>query len=91
LKTPDWEIALEDAGREADDAELPVFLRDWEQSGPVYGALSYNPRRRLWQITADDPAVSQLCKRLFPVPTTAAGAFVFSPITDASWPTAGGS
>lgn len=66
MKTPDFGIPPEELREDPGDAGLPVYLRDWEPPGPVYGTLSYNRRRRLWQITAGDPAAAQLCKRLFP-------------------------
>ncbi|NLG36925.1 MAG: DEAD/DEAH box helicase [Clostridiales bacterium] len=60
MRTPDTPAA------ESGDGGLPIYLRDWEPSGPPRGTLSYNRRRRMWQIAADDPHVAQLCKRLFP-------------------------
>ena len=45
---------------------LPAYLRDApENTGRVYGTLSYNRRSRCWTVKGD-PSVTEMCKRLFP-------------------------
>ena len=51
--------------RELDQEDTPPFLRDAAPSGPVYGTLSYNARRKCWVIKGE-PCVTELAKRLFP-------------------------
>ncbi len=45
--------------------DVPPFLRDAPSTGPTYGKLSYNARRKCW-VVKGDPGVTELCKRLFP-------------------------
>ena len=59
-ETP-WQ-ATED---EWDDALLPPYLRPAEQNAPPMGTISYNRRSRCW-VVKGDPAVTEMCKRLFP-------------------------
>lgn len=45
---------------------LPAYLREApENTGRVYGTLSYNRRSRCWTVKGD-PSVTEMCKRLFP-------------------------
>ena len=51
---------------EEEDAELlPPYLREPFATGPACGTLSYNRRSRCWTVKGD-PAVTEMCKRLFP-------------------------
>ena len=51
--------------RDLSEEDIPPFLRSSSSSGPYYGTLSYNARRKCWVIKGD-PGVTELCKRLFP-------------------------
>ena len=51
--------------RDLENEDVPPFLRTAEAVGQTYGTLSYNARRKCWVIKGD-PAVTELCKRLFP-------------------------
>ena len=63
---PEKEPALEDRIlRDISLEDVPPFLRDTPSSGPYYGTLSYNARRKCWVIRGD-PGVTELAKRLFP-------------------------
>ncbi len=44
---------------------LPDYLSNPQDSGFVYGTLSYNRRRKCWVIKGD-PEVTEMAKRLFP-------------------------
>lgn len=48
-----------------DEELLPAYLRPMETGGRVCGTLSYNKRSRCW-VVKGDPAVTEMCKRLFP-------------------------
>ena len=43
----------------------PPYLRDGDPDAYHYGTLSYNRRRKCWEIHAE-PCVTELAKRLFP-------------------------
>src|SRR5699024_6525000 len=43
----------------------PPYLRDGDPDAYRYGTLSYNRRRKCWEIHAE-PCVTELAKRLFP-------------------------
>lgn len=45
--------------------DIPAYLRTQEPANYYYGTLSYNARRKCWQIKGD-PGVTELAKRLFP-------------------------
>lgn len=51
--------------RDLRNEDVPPFLGEIHYTGPAYGTLSYNARRRCWVIRGD-PAVTELAKRLFP-------------------------
>lgn len=44
---------------------LPPYLQPMQQSGHIYGTLSYNARRKAWVIQGE-PCVTEMAKRLFP-------------------------
>ena len=48
-----------------DEELLPAYLRPMETGGRTCGTLSYNKRSRCW-VVKGDPAVTEMCKRLFP-------------------------
>ena len=50
---------------DAENRKLPGYLREMEQSGHVYGTLSYNRRSKCWTIKGE-PCVTEMAKRLFP-------------------------
>ena len=43
----------------------PPYLRDGDPDAYHYGTLSYNRRRKCWEIHAE-PCVTEMAKRLFP-------------------------
>ena len=43
----------------------PPYLRDGDPDAYRYGTLSYNRRRKCWEIHAE-PCVTEMAKRLFP-------------------------
>jgi len=48
-----------------ENRKLPGYLREIENSGHVYGTLSYNRRSKCWTIKGE-PCVTEMAKRLFP-------------------------
>jgi len=48
-----------------ENRKLPAYLKEIEQSGHVYGTLSYNRRSKCWTIKGE-PCVTEMAKRLFP-------------------------
>ena len=50
---------------DAENKKLPGYLQKIEQSGHVYGTLSYNRRSKCWTIKGE-PCVTEMAKRLFP-------------------------
>lgn len=50
---------------DAENRKLPGYLQAIEQSGHVYGTLSYNRRSKCWTIKGE-PCVTEMAKRLFP-------------------------
>ena len=48
-----------------DEELLPPYLRPAENTAQPMGTLSYNRRSKCW-VVKGDPAVTEMCKRLFP-------------------------
>ncbi len=48
-----------------DEELLPSYLRPVENTAQPMGTLSYNRRSKCW-VVKGDPAVTEMCKRLFP-------------------------
>ena len=59
------ELLFEAPAEENDDDLLPAYLRQPPPPSRTYGTLSYNRRSKCWTVKAD-PAVTEMCKRLFP-------------------------
>ena len=48
-----------------DEGKLPGYLQDVQQTGHLYGTLSYNRRSKCWTIKGE-PCVTEMAARLFP-------------------------
>ena len=59
------ELLFDEPAEENDDDLLPAYLREPPIPTRTYGTLSYNRRSKCWTVKAD-PAVTEMCKRLFP-------------------------
>ena len=59
------ELLFDEPAEENDDDLLPAYLREPPTPTRTYGTLSYNRRSKCWTVKAD-PAVTEMCKRLFP-------------------------
>ena len=59
------ELLFDEPAEENDEDLLPAYLREAPPPRRTYGALSYNRRSKCWTVKAD-PAVTEMCKRLFP-------------------------
>ena len=59
------ELLFEAPAEENDEDLLPAYLRQPPTPSRTYGTLSYNRRSKCWTVKAD-PAVTEMCKRLFP-------------------------
>lgn len=59
------ELQFDPPEEENDDYYLPAYLRQPPRPLHTYGTLSYNRRSKCWTVKGD-PAVTEMCKRLFP-------------------------
>ena len=59
------ELLFDEPAEDNDDDLLPAYLRQPPIPTRTYGTLSYNRRSKCWTVKAD-PAVTEMCKRLFP-------------------------
>ena len=59
------ELLFDEPAEDNDDDLLPAYLRQPPTPRRTYGTLSYNRRSKCWTVKAD-PAVTEMCKRLFP-------------------------
>ena len=59
------ELLFDEPAEDNDEDLLPAYLRQPPTPRRTYGSLSYNRRSKCWTVKAD-PAVTEICKRLFP-------------------------
>ena len=59
------ELLFDEPAEDNDEDLLPAYLRQPPTPARTYGTLSYNRRSKCWTVKAD-PAVTEMCKRLFP-------------------------
>ena len=59
------ELLFDEPAEDNDEDLLPAYLRQPPTPRRTYGTLSYNRRSKCWTVKAD-PAVTEMCKRLFP-------------------------
>ena len=59
------ELLFDQPEEDNDEDLLPAYLREPPAPSRTYGTLSYNRRSKCWTVKAD-PAVTEMCKRLFP-------------------------
>ena len=59
------ELLFDEPAEENDEDLLPAYLRQPPIPRRTYGTLSYNRRSKCWTVKAE-PAVTEMCKRLFP-------------------------
>ena len=59
------ELLFEEPAEESDEDLLPAYLREPPIPSRTFGTLSYNRRSKCWTVKGD-PAVTEMCKRLFP-------------------------